>query len=363
MAKPSPRVRALLAWFKAKARDLPWRRNPTPYRVWVSEIMLQQTRVEAVREKYAAFLRRFPTVEALAAAEEDAVLQAWSGLGYYRRARMLHAAARKIVAKLGGEFPSGTKELADLPGIGRYTAGAIASIAFNAPAAIVDGNIERVFARWHGIKTGIKLSAAQKHLWQLAGAWVQQGAAAGYAPRDLNQALMELGALVCIPGVPKCGQCPVAAQCVAGKSGRPQDFPLVAASAAKRDVRLWFAALLDRRGRVFLVRRQGRARPSLLPDALWELPHAVWPESQATPPVAVLGKLLGCKVEPLGEVITRKHSIMDWRVTLASQAASCDTTPRWTLGEARWFTPCDALKAAQASATTKLLRALFASRH
>lgn len=362
MARPSPRAKALLRWYAASARDLPWRSDPSPYHVWVSEIMLQQTRVEAVREKYTAFLRRFPTLAALARANEQAVLQAWSGLGYYRRARMLHAAAREVADRHGGEFPADLAAIAELPGIGRYTAGAIASIAFNQPAPIVDGNIERVFARWHGIKGDIKGRANQQRLWQLAHQWVTQGRAAGHQPRDLNQALMELGALVCTPRSPRCAQCPVARHCTARKAGDPEAFPKSARRAAPQDVRLWFAALFDGKGRVWMVRREPGGRQSLLPDGLWELPHADWPRD-TTAPMAAIGKLIACTLAANGPLFTRKHSIMRWRVELAAQQVAALRPPAWPHGPARWFTPKAALAAAQASATTKLLRALFASRH
>jgi len=362
MAKPSSRAKQLLRWFATHARDLPWRVDPTPYRVWVSEIMLQQTRVEAVRDKYTAFLQRFPDVRKLASASEETVLAAWSGLGYYRRARMLHAAAQQVVARHAGKFPATTAELLQLPGIGRYTAGAIASIALNQPEPIVDGNIERVFARWGGIRTPIKSPATQRQLWTLAKKWVEDGTATGSSPRDLNQSLMELGALVCTPTSPRCRVCPVAATCKAAQTGKPENFPNIAKRAIKRDVRLWFAALTDRRGRVFLVRRQDNSRQSLLPDGLWELPHETWPMDEPAP-LAAVGKLLHCKLNLAAEVVTRKHSIMDWRVTLVVQAMTADSTVRWLHGESGWFTYKAAAQLAQASATSKLLTALIASRH
>jgi A/G-specific adenine glycosylase len=159
-------VNRLAQWFKQNARDLPWRRNPTPYRVWVSEVMLQQTRVEVVRDYFKRFMKRFPSVKALAAAPEDDVLAVWSGLGYYRRARMRHAAAKRIVAHHGGRFPRDAADIEALPGVGRYTAGAIRSIAFNEPAPIVDGNIERVFARLFAIRRSVKHAAVQRQLWE-----------------------------------------------------------------------------------------------------------------------------------------------------------------------------------------------------
>src|SRR5229473_6174954 len=178
----------LLAWYDGNARDLPWRQDRDPYRVWLSEVMLQQTRVGAVLEHYRRFLQRFPTVERLAAAREASVLAAWSGLGYYRRARMLHAAAKKIVSEHTGKFPASAKELRGLPGIGRYTAAAIASIAFGEPAAVVDGNVKRVLGRVVG------QNLAGQELWQTA-----EELLSPQRPGDFNQAMMELGATVCLP--------------------------------------------------------------------------------------------------------------------------------------------------------------------
>src|SRR5437660_2415476 len=178
----------LLDWYDRNRRDLPWRENRDPYRIWLSEIMLQQTRVAAVTEHYGKFLMRFPTVEKLAAARESSVLAAWSGLGYYRRARMLHAAAKEIVKKHSGTFPRSAGDLRALPGIGRYTAAAIASIAFNEPAAVVDGNVERVLERVVGERL------PEKALWLTA-----QELLSPFRPGDFNQAMMELGATVCLP--------------------------------------------------------------------------------------------------------------------------------------------------------------------
>ena len=189
--------RRLLRWYDANRRDLPWRKTRDPYRVWLSEIMLQQTRVNAVLDHYRRFLERFPNLEALAAAPLASVLAAWSGLGYYRRARMLHQAAQNVVQTKGAQFPSTSKELLALPGIGRYTAAAIASIAFNEPIAVVDGNVERVLDRLLGRKL------KQMEVWAEA-----QSLLPPDRPGDFNQAMMELGATVCTPRAPQCLICP-----------------------------------------------------------------------------------------------------------------------------------------------------------
>src|SRR5882762_7223358 len=201
--------RALLRWYDEHHRDLPWRETRDPYRIWLSEIMLQQTRVAAVLDHYRIFLEHFPNVQTLAAASEDAVLAAWSGLGYYRRARMLHQAAYQITEHHGGCFPQNSKALLALPGIGRYTAAAISSIAFAEPVAVVDGNVERVLQRF----IGINLTTPQ--IWQHA-----QALLADSRPGDFNQAMMELGATVCVPREPHCPMCPVRNWCVTQQSGR-----------------------------------------------------------------------------------------------------------------------------------------------
>src|SRR6266850_4786615 len=194
--------RRVLIWYERHRRDLPWRESRDPYRVWLSEIMLQQTRVAAVIEHYNEFLRRFPTVQKLARAREASVLAAWSGLGYYRRARMLHAAAKVIVREHLGKLPSTAAGLRELPGIGRYTAAAIASIAFGEPVAVVDGNVERVVQRMSGERL------PDERLWAVASDLLVRE-----RPGDFNQAMMELGATVCTPRTPVCLTCPVVEMC------------------------------------------------------------------------------------------------------------------------------------------------------
>ena len=245
--------RALLQWYGANRRELPWRQTSDPYRIWISEIMLQQTRVSAVVEKYREFLERFPTVEALAGSRLPAVLAAWSGLGYYRRARSLHAAAREIVAQSAGGIPRTSEGLRRLPGIGRYTAAAIASIAFAERVAVVDGNVQRVLSRI----SGRRLSAGQ--------AWKRAEEVLDCAsPGDFNQAMMELGAAICLPGEPHCRSCPVVRWC-ATRGQLPGQ-----GGDVRRKAEVAFR-LAQRAGRVLLVRRPRTA--SLMPD-MWELPEA-----------------------------------------------------------------------------------------
>jgi A/G-specific adenine glycosylase len=267
--------RALLRWYDKHRRDLPWRETRDPYRIWLSEIMLQQTRVAAVLEHYRIFLERFPNVLALAAASEDAVLAAWSGLGYYRRARMLHQAAQQITEQHGGCFPQNSEALLALPGIGRYTAAAIASIAFAEPVAVVDGNVERVLQRF----IGINLTTPQ--IWHHA-----QALLADSRPGDFNQAMMELGATVCVPREPRCPMCPVRNWCAKQQSGRSPISPIAItmerrasppgpAPNSTRQVKKEIWCVLNQSdGGIRLVQRPRKA--SLMPG-MWELPQSSEP--------------------------------------------------------------------------------------
>ena len=246
----------LLRWYDASRRELPWRGIADPYRTWISEVMLQQTRVAAVVAYYERFLRRFPDVRSLARASESAVLAAWSGLGYYRRARMLHRAAREIVRERGGKLPESAAEWRELPGIGRYTAAAIGSIAHGEPLAVVDGNIERVVGRlleWKDERT-------EEH-WEVAERLLDRE-----RPGDFNQAMMELGATVCLPGEPLCERCPVARWCAGkGQWSRGTGIPQ---RRNKRDIAY---TLVLREGQVRLRRR---ASAETLMPGMWELPAA-----------------------------------------------------------------------------------------
>ncbi|HLV89251.1 MAG TPA: A/G-specific adenine glycosylase [Candidatus Sulfotelmatobacter sp.] len=257
----------LLDWYDAHARDLPWRATSDPYNIWVSEIMLQQTRVAAVIVHYHEFLRLFPTVQKLAAARESSVLAAWSGLGYYRRARMLQAAAKVIAGELGGVFPRTSSEWRELPGIGRYTAAAIASIAFGEAIAVVDGNVERVLRRLAG-----KVLAGQE-VWATA-----EGMLYRNRPGDFNQAMMELGATVCTPRAPACLMCPVTDLCRTRGELRGD---LRKSSQRKREVDY---ALDLRNGAVFMVQRPSNTS---LMAGMWELPEIAPPGDCGEPALVV----------------------------------------------------------------------------
>ncbi|MBS2032067.1 MAG: A/G-specific adenine glycosylase [Deltaproteobacteria bacterium] len=252
----------LLTWYRRARRDLPWRRTRDPYAIWLSEVMLQQTQVVTVIPYWHKFLARFPTVEALAAAELPEVLSMWSGLGYYSRARTLHRAANVIASAHAGKLPRTAEALRELPGFGPYTAGAVASIAFGQQTPIVDGNVVRVLARLFEIEGDPSSREVQKKIWALAGELVPSD-----SPGDFNQALMELGATVCTPKNPTCLLCPVRATCGALQSKRVDQLPSPKARAARKSLRRTSAIVL-RNEKLLLGRR---------PDAglfggLWELP-------------------------------------------------------------------------------------------
>ncbi len=253
--------RALLRFYARHARDLPWRRTRDPYRIWVSEIMLQQTQVITVLPRYEAFLARFPDVQALANASEHQVCEAWAGLGYYRRARHLHQAAHKICTELGGDLPTTAAAWRELPGIGRYTAGAIASIAYEECAPLVDGNVLRVLSRLFAIPGG---KQEERQVWQLAELLVH-----GEKPGDWNQALMELGATLCTPTAPACKQCPARRLCVAWAQGNPENYPSKRKAAARQALAVAYA-YLEEAGSVWLTQRPLTG----LWAGLWELPSA-----------------------------------------------------------------------------------------
>ena len=252
----------LLRWYRKKARVLPWRQTKDPYRIWISEAMLQQTQVATVIPYYERFLRRFPTVKSLSKAPLTAVLDHWSGLGYYSRAKNLHAAAQEVVRKHAGKIPAEVDELLDLPGIGRYTAGAIASIAYDRPAPVLDGNVIRVLSRHLGIQEDPRKSSIQRKLWETADRLVPTE-----CPGDFNQALMELGATVCLPRAPRCSACPIRRGCQADEHGLQEQIPPPRENTPRKKIR-YACGILEREGSVLIGRRPLQG---LLPG-LWEFP-------------------------------------------------------------------------------------------
>lgn len=293
-------TRDLLAWFERSRRDLPWRTHDPasgrrdPYRVLVSEVMLQQTQVARVIEKFHAFLDRFPDVVTLAHAPEDAVLAAWTGLGYYRRARLLHAAAKAIVAQHGGTLPESATALRALPGVGAYTAGAIASLAMHQPEALVDTNVSRVLLRIGGVEARVDDAHAQAWVWRQARTLVAHAATlpptsrAQPAHAAWNEALMELGALVCTARSPACVLCPLREHCAAFQRGAQDDIPLAKTKPTRGAVT--HACLLVRtRGARLLVEQRPRTG---LWGGLWQVPTLELPASAAIPTPAALAKRL-----------------------------------------------------------------------
>ncbi len=252
----------LLEWYRKNRRDLPWRHTDDPYKIWISEIMLQQTRVDTVIQYYHRFLERFGTVRELAEAPEQEVLAVWKGLGYYSRALNLQKAARQVVEQYDGVFPRDYEAIRKLPGIGDYTAGAVASIAFNQPYPAVDGNVLRVICRLEGIEDDISQDRTKKRVAEIVCGMIPQGCAG-----DFTQALMELGALICVPSVPLCGQCPVQSFCTAYRTGRQTDLPVKKKKEAPREVPCWVAVLREK-GKILLEHRKS---DSLL-GQLWGLP-------------------------------------------------------------------------------------------
>ena len=264
----------LLAWFRQSQRNLPWRRTRDPYCVWLSEIMLQQTRVAAVIPYYERFLERFPNLHALAGGPEEEVLRLWSGLGYYSRARNLHEAAQRVVAEHGGEFPSRMEDVLALPGIGNYTAAAILSIAFEQKQAVLDGNVARVLARQGAIRGDLRSGRRWRKLQKCADAYL-----AAKSPGDWNQAMMELGATLCSPKSPQCLLCPVAQFCEARKRGIADLLPEKRKKRATVEIRLAAAIFADPKGRTLLLPPpEGRNLEALvdlvptLTSNLWHFP-------------------------------------------------------------------------------------------
>ena len=308
-------ARALLHWFSQSARDLPWRRTRDPYAVWVSEIMLQQTQVKTVIPFWERWMRSLPTIQSLAEAPPEQIHKLWEGLGYYTRVRNMQKAARDIIARHHGRFPEDFEAILDLPGIGRYTAGAIASIAFNQPKPLLDGNVIRVLTRLFGIAENPRDKPTNDQLWQLAGQLVlSANGSATTSPNacsHLNQSLMELGALVCTPKQPKCLLCPVRPHCEAYRTGQVDQLPNLTQRTAATTCR--FMAFVIRKGDRFLVRQ----RPAgVVNGHLWEFPNLEVtdlpkPEAQQLAQVH-----LGFEPKALEPLCTLRHTITRYRITL-----------------------------------------------
>ncbi len=297
----------LVLWYRQHRRDLPWRNTRDPYAIWVSEVMLQQTQVATVIPYYENFLQKFPTLRHLAEAPEEQVLAAWAGLGYYRRARLLQAGAQQVLKLWQGKIPEGREQLKSLPGIGDYTAGALASIAFGHPEPLVDGNVMRVFSRLFALRGHPKSPLLFQEVWRRA-----QNLVPDKSPGDFNQALMELGATVCRPRVPACERCPVREFCEAWRQGAPESYP--EAAPPPKQLRLdRVVAVVQRGENILLVKRKN---PRWF-QGMWELPH-----SYCDPGAAEASLLQGFLSEALGLSLTAvralpptRHGITHHRIT------------------------------------------------
>jgi len=312
----------LLRWFRDHRRDLPWRSSRDPYRIWVAEVMLQQTRIAAVIPYYDRFLARFPTVESLAAAQPDDVLTFWAGLGYYSRARNLHEAAKKIVAEHAGQFPRELEAALALPGIGRYTAAAVLSIAYDVPLAVLDGNVARVIARLGAIRGDLRT----KYSWRLL------TKAADYllarrAPADWNQALMELGEVICTPQNPRCPECPVAQHCRGLARHLEREIPGPRKKRATVKIQIAAAVLRDPWGRTLLVKDSG-ARVAALFSNMWQFPAIEVKKDAAAELQRHLRVKLGVCDASLAPLAIARHAVTFRNITLLPFLAEVPRLPK-----------------------------------
>lgn len=324
--------RQLLAWFRREAEDLPWRRTRDPYHIWVSEIMLQQTQVATVIDYFGRFLTAFPTIASLAAAEEQQVLRQWEGLGYYRRARQLHAAARQVAAEYDGRLPRAVEVLRRLPGIGRYTAGAIASIAWDVRAPILEANTVRVFSRLLAYRGDPARPAGQALLWEFAERVLPAKHVGAF-----NQALMELGRRVCTPRAPRCAACPVRRLCPTQAAGLQAAIPAPPAKTAYEDVRE--AAVVVRRREQVLLRQCG---PAERWAGMWDFPRFSI-DAQRGPALRrelaeKVRALTGMTVTVGPSLTTLKHGVTRFRITLVCHAAQ-HVRGRLRGKDLRWVAP------------------------
>ena len=300
---------------------MPWRGSKNPYRIWVSEIMLQQTQVETVKPYYQRWVKQFPTLNALASANLHEVLQLWQGLGYYSRARNLHKAAQKVMTEFGGKIPNDIDHLLTLPGIGRYTAGAIASIAFGADAAVLDGNVKRVLARLFNLSYDVKSPEGEKKLWELAESLVPHGKAGDY-----NQAVMDLGATICKPQNPLCDQCPLKKNCLAKKLGLQESRPVTKKKKPTPHYNV-MAGIIRKNGRVLIAQRP----TDKLLGGMWEFPGGKLEAGESFEECLKreIKEELGIEINVGKRVLTLKHAFTHFKITLYVFEAE------WKLGKAR----------------------------
>jgi A/G-specific adenine glycosylase len=346
----------LLKWFRREKRALPWRERRDPYRIWISEIMLQQTRVAAVIPYYERFMNRFPTIQVLASAQIETVLQFWAGLGYYSRARNLHRAAKQIVAQHDGEFPRAIDAALTLPGIGPYTSAAILSIAYGVPAAVLDGNVARVLARLGAVEGDLRAPERWTMLRDAADTLLDAKNAS-----DWNESMMELGAMICTPRAPQCSACPIAQFCRARALGIQDDLPAKRVKRATEKITLAAAVLLDAENRTMLVRAPAQkvdAESASLFSNLWQFPAVVVRENAETDITELLHATFKSKafarnlqMQPLDEA---SHSVTFRKITLASYLVRVKTLPSANDAAKKQIALSTVSKLAVSSATRKI---------
>jgi len=345
-------ARALLKWFDQNFRDLPWRQTSDPYAIWISEIMLQQTQVATVVPYYERFLQRFPTVEKLARARLDTVLKHWEGLGYYSRARNLHQAAKEVVRHYEGCLPEDKEGLLSLPGIGAYTAGAIASIAFGRREPVVDGNVTRVLCRLFRIRANPKTAPVQKELWSIAERLLPSKRVG-----DFNQALMELGAEICLPRSPRCNACPLRRRCQARLHDEQATLPV---RPPKKEIPHYtvVVGVIYRQGRILIDKRQ----PKGLLGGLWEFPGGKQEPGETLEDALrrEVHEELGIDIRVGRPVATVDHAYSHFRIRLhAFECALVAGTPHCgSCTDLKWVRPAELDRYAFPAANTKIIQAL-----
>lgn len=327
----------LLDWYEAVKRDMPWRDTDDPYRIWVSEVMLQQTRVDQARPYFERFVEAFPTVHALAEAERDKVLLLWEGLGYYSRARYLHEAAQRVVNAFGGRVPDTYDAIRELPGVGPYTAAAVLSIAYDKPHAVLDGNVIRVLSRVFAVEGNVKSAPVKRRLQAAADALIDPE-----RPGAFNQAMMELGATICTPRAPSCGDCPVQPACQAAADGNPEDYPVTPDKKPVPHYDIAVGLVFDGDGRLLIQRRPDDG----LLGGLWEFPGGKQEEGEELSATCQreLREELGIEVDVQDHFYTLSHAYSHFKITMhAFRCRITDGTPSPELDQPLRWVPVDAL--------------------